>query len=243
MSSDEASSKVTYTSISSDYKEPSDVGSLGVVVYGYDGLMHPVDPPSSDYMPGPEEPKQAPLSPDYVSGPEYPEYLAPSNEEVPIEDQPYAAADSPIALSPSYIANSDLEDESEDGPMDYPADGGDDDDDDSLGDDVDDKDEEEASEEDEDEEDKDEEEEEEHLAQADSTAAASPVVDHVPSAEETEPFKTDESAATPPPPPAYRTTARMSIRAQTPIPFPSETEVDRLLAIPTPPPSPLTSLS
>ncbi|GKE45591.1 putative reverse transcriptase domain-containing protein, partial [Tanacetum coccineum] len=39
----------------------------------------------------------------------------------------------------------------------------------------------------------------------------SPVVDHVPSPEETEPFKTDESAATPPPPPpAYRTTTRMS---------------------------------
>ncbi|GJV83379.1 hypothetical protein Tco_1523277 [Tanacetum coccineum] len=35
----------------------------------------------------------------------------------------------------------------------------------------------------------------------------------------------------------------MSIRAQTPIPFPSEAEVDRLLAIPTPPSSPLTSLS
>nr|GEX87339.1 hypothetical protein [Tanacetum cinerariifolium] len=45
------------------------------------------------------------------------------------------------------------------------------------------------------------------------------------------------------PPPAYRTTTRMSIRSQTPIPFPYETEVARLLAIPTPPPSPLTSYS
>ncbi|GJT34444.1 hypothetical protein Tco_0924863 [Tanacetum coccineum] len=45
------------------------------------------------------------------------------------------------------------------------------------------------------------------------------------------------------PPPVYRTTARMSIRAQTPIPFPSEAEVDRLLAISTPPPSPLISYS
>ncbi|GKB13955.1 hypothetical protein Tco_0847878 [Tanacetum coccineum] len=69
------------------------------------------------------------------------------------------------------------------------------------------------------------------------------IMDHVPSAKETEPFKTDESAATPPPPPVYRTTVRMSIRAQTPIPFPSEVEVDRLLAIPTPPSSPLTLLS
>ncbi|GKD79488.1 hypothetical protein Tco_1342109, partial [Tanacetum coccineum] len=45
MSSHEASSGVTYTSISSDYKEPSNAGSPGVIVYGYDGLpMHPVDP-------------------------------------------------------------------------------------------------------------------------------------------------------------------------------------------------------
>ncbi|GKF53940.1 hypothetical protein Tco_0160850, partial [Tanacetum coccineum] len=62
--------------------------------------------------------------------------------------------------------------------------------------------------------DEDEEEEEEHLALADSV-----------------------------PPPAYRTTARMSIRAQTPIPFPSEVEVDRLLVMSTPPPSPLTPVS
>ncbi|GKF40027.1 hypothetical protein Tco_0120088, partial [Tanacetum coccineum] len=119
------------------------------------------------------------------------------------------------------------------------ADGGDDDDD-SSGDDADDEDEEEASEVDEDE---DEEEEEEHLAPTDSTAAASPVVDPVPSAEEIEPFETDESVATPPPLPAYHTTARMYIRAHTPIPFLSEAEIDRLLAIPTPPPSPLTPLS
>ncbi|GJW59781.1 putative reverse transcriptase domain-containing protein [Tanacetum coccineum] len=178
--------------------------------------MHPVDPPSPDYVPRPEEPEQAPLSPDYVPGTEYSEYLAPYDDEIPIEDQPYATAASP------------------DGPMDYPADEGDDDDDESFGDDADDKDEEEASEEDE--------EEEEHLAPADSTAA-SPVVDPVPSAEETEPFETEESVATPPPPPAYRTTARMSIRSQAPIPFLSEIEVDRLLAIPTPPPNPLTPLS
>ncbi|GKF58723.1 hypothetical protein Tco_0172260, partial [Tanacetum coccineum] len=116
---DEASSGVTYTSISSDYEEPSDVGSPGVVIYRYDRLpMHLVDPPSPDYMPSPEEPKQAPLSPDYVSGPEYPEYLALSDEEVPVKDHPYAAADSPIALSLGYIADSDPEDESEDGPTD-----------------------------------------------------------------------------------------------------------------------------
>ncbi|GJR36270.1 hypothetical protein Tco_1211954 [Tanacetum coccineum] len=64
---------------------------------------------SSDYVPGPEEPEQAPLSLDYVPGLEYPKYLAPSDVEVPIEDQPYVIADSPIALSPSYVADSDPE--------------------------------------------------------------------------------------------------------------------------------------
>ncbi|GJW51658.1 hypothetical protein Tco_0093009 [Tanacetum coccineum] len=81
------------------------------------------------------------------------------------------------------------------------------------------------------------------MAPADSTTAASLVVDLVPSAKEIEPFKTDEFAATPPPPPAYYTTVRMSIRAQTPIPFPSKEVVDILLAIPTLPPSVLTPLS
>ncbi|GKA07783.1 hypothetical protein Tco_0687007 [Tanacetum coccineum] len=70
----------------------------------------------------------------------------------------------------------------------------------------------------------DDDEEEEHLAPADSTAVASPAVDLVPSAEETEPFETDESAATPPPPPAYRTTSRMYVRTQKPIPFHSTFE-------------------
>ncbi|GKG44588.1 hypothetical protein Tco_0486026, partial [Tanacetum coccineum] len=41
----------------------------------------------------------------------------------------------------------------------------------------------------------------------------------------------------------HRVTARMSVRAQTPILLPSDTEVARLLTIPTPPPSPLSPLS
>nr|GEX62021.1 hypothetical protein [Tanacetum cinerariifolium] len=79
----------------------------------------------------------------------------------------------------------------------------------------DDDDEEESSEDDADDEEEDEgEDEEEHLAPANSV-----------------------------PPPIYRTTARISIRAQTPIPFSSKTEVARLLIIPALPPSPLTSYS
>ncbi|GKA64336.1 hypothetical protein Tco_0763942, partial [Tanacetum coccineum] len=236
MSSDEASSEVTYTSISRDYEEPSNVGSPGVIVYMYDGLpMHPVDPPSPDYMPGPEEPEQAPLLSDYVSGPEYPEYLAPSDEEVPVEDQPYVVVDSPIAISLGYIADSDPNEDSKDGLVDYPADGGGDDDDDDDDDDDsfdDDEEEEEATED-----------EEEHLDPADSIIA--PAVDLIPSSEETEPFETDKSAATPPPPPADQTTplgAKIFVRSQAPMPFPSEAKVKRLLALPTLPPSPLISL-
>ncbi|GKG38351.1 hypothetical protein Tco_0460063, partial [Tanacetum coccineum] len=100
--------------------------SLGVIVYGYDGLlMHPVDPPSPDYMSSPEEPEQAPLSPDYVPRLEYPDYLAPSDAEIPIEDQPHATDASPTAISLGYITGfdpeEDSEDESEDGPTNYPA--------------------------------------------------------------------------------------------------------------------------
>ncbi|GKE23621.1 hypothetical protein Tco_1435133 [Tanacetum coccineum] len=115
-------------------------------------------PASPNYVPGPEEPEQAPLSPNY----------------------PYAVAD-----SPGYVADLDPEEDSEDGPVDYPADRGEGDDDDSFDDD---EEEEEASKED----------KEEHLASVDSVIA--PVVDHVSSSDETEPFETDESATTPPSP-------------------------------------------
>ncbi|GKB40843.1 putative reverse transcriptase domain-containing protein [Tanacetum coccineum] len=130
--SDSEDSTVTYTEVSSPFKDLSDIGSPGV-----NGLpMMPKDPyayvvaafqapPSPDYVPGPEEPEQAPPLPDFIPEPE--------DEEDPEED-----------------------------PTDYPADGGDDDDDDgeSSDDDVDNKDDVE--------EDEDEEEEEEHLAPADS---------------------------------------------------------------------------
>ncbi|GKC36056.1 hypothetical protein Tco_1048440 [Tanacetum coccineum] len=88
--------------------------------------------------------------------------------------------------------------------------------------------------------DDDEDEDEEHLAPIDSTIVASPPV---PSAEETKPFETDKAAATPPPPPVYRTTSRLSVRSQALIPFPSEAEFARILALPTLPPSLLTPLS
>ncbi|GJZ58309.1 hypothetical protein Tco_0613803 [Tanacetum coccineum] len=77
-------------------------------------------PSSPDYVPGPEH-----LSlPDYVPRREYPEYLVPSDDEAPIEDQPLLADASPTALSPSYVANFDMEEDPEEDPVDYPADGG-----------------------------------------------------------------------------------------------------------------------
>ncbi|GKB78917.1 hypothetical protein Tco_0945812 [Tanacetum coccineum] len=74
-----------------------------------------------------------------------------------------------------------------------------------------------------------------------SPTAQSP--NYAPSVEETEPFETDESAATPPPHPAYRVTARISIPAPVPTPVWSDAEVARLLAISTPPSSPLSPWS
>ncbi|GJR39814.1 putative reverse transcriptase domain-containing protein [Tanacetum coccineum] len=85
----------------------------------------------------------------------------------------------------------------------------------------------------------DDDEEEEHPAPADSVVVALPTTDQAPSAEETKPFETDESATTPPPHPAYRVTARISIPALVPTPVWSDAEVASHLAISTPPSSPL----
>ncbi|GJW88292.1 hypothetical protein Tco_0163632 [Tanacetum coccineum] len=80
----------------------------------------------------------------YVSKPDYPEYLAPSDDDIPVEDQP---------LSPGYITDYDPEEDEEDPGedlADYPTDGRDnDDDDESSGDDDDDDDVEEDEEEEE----------------------------------------------------------------------------------------------
>nr|GFD22304.1 hypothetical protein [Tanacetum cinerariifolium] len=125
-----------------------------------------------------------------------------------------------IAQSPEYVPESDFEmhpeDDDDEDPVDYPADGGDDGDD-----------KEESSEDEEDDEmDVEADEEEEHPAPADSVVVAPTAA-------------TDESAATPPPHPAYRTTARNSIPAPVPMPAWTDSVVVRLLAISSPPASPL----
>nr|GEX14995.1 hypothetical protein [Tanacetum cinerariifolium] len=241
--SDSEDSTVTYTAVSSPFGGLSDIGSLGVdgtPVMLEDPYAYVVAafqaPPSPDYVSGPEYPP----SPEFIPEPIYPEFMPPKDEILPAEEQPPPATVSPIIDSPTYVPESDFEEDPEEEPKEdpsnYPVDGGDDGDD-----------EDESSDDDEDDDDvdieEDEDEEEEHLAPADSKAVALPVVDHAPSADETEPFEIDESAATPPPHPAYHLTSRMSIRPQTPISFPLDIEIARLMAIPTPPPSPLSSWS
>ncbi|GJV60582.1 hypothetical protein Tco_1466682 [Tanacetum coccineum] len=231
-----ASSAVTYTSVYTSSEpgrifwgadeELSDGGSPRVIVYGYDGLpMQPVAPPSPDYIPGPEEPhtplvpldedKREPIfiqphDPDYVLEPMYPEYIPLEDEHVfPAKEQPLPPVVSPTAESLGYVVESDLEedpeeyedDETEDGPINYPMDGGEDGDDDDGNSHRDDTDDDDGDEEDE-------EEVEEHLAPADSAVVLGLLSGFRPS-----------------------------------ISLPPEAEVERLLAMPTPPPSPPISLS
>ncbi|GJZ60146.1 putative ribonuclease H-like domain-containing protein [Tanacetum coccineum] len=210
--SDSEHSTVTYTSVPED---DSDIGSPGVEGPIFqdppspDYVPGPEGPPSPDYVPGPEEPEQAPPSPIYipfVPEPVYPEFLPVDDEVFPAEEQPMPAADSPTHQSPGYIPESDPEEDDEEDPeedpADYPADRGDDDD-------------------------------ERYrvrmkkkapnLAPADPTAVA---------------YSADQDPYL-----AYRVTARMSIRHQAPAPFLSEEVAERLLALPTPPPSPLSPYS
>ncbi|GKF57810.1 hypothetical protein Tco_0171347, partial [Tanacetum coccineum] len=179
--------------------------------------------------------------PVYVPEPIYPEYIpledkhefpAKEHHEFLAEEQPLPPVDSSTAESPGYVTESDPEedseeyedDETEDGPVDYPMDGGDDGDDDdgdSSRDDTNDEDEDDKDEE---------EEEEEHIASADSTIVA-PVDEPIFPPEGTEPVI---------PPPSTDSTigARITVR-----PLPPEAEVERLLTMTNPSPSPPISLS
>nr|GFC92548.1 hypothetical protein [Tanacetum cinerariifolium] len=99
-----------------------------------------------------------------------------------------------------------------------------------------------ADDEDEEESSDSEEEEEEHLA---LTVPAPALHSSIPASEdsdETEPFDEGETAATPPPF-GYHVAAKISVQPHIPMPFCSEAEVERLLAIPTPPLSPVSPTS
>nr|GFB71552.1 hypothetical protein [Tanacetum cinerariifolium] len=221
--SDSEDSTVTYTTVSSPYE-----GRLEDVSPGVDGPpVMPEDPyayivaafqalPSSDYVPGPKEPEQAPPSPvyiPYVPEPVYPEYIPSEDDVFPAEEQLMPAASLPTAESPGYIPKSDPDEDSEEDddedpeedPADYPTDH--DDEEEPSGDD--------ADKEDEEQDEDDDNEEEEHPASADSI----------------------------PPPHALRVTDRISFRPQLPILSFTKEDAERFLAMPIPLPSPLTPLS
>ncbi|GJV28774.1 hypothetical protein Tco_1385222 [Tanacetum coccineum] len=191
MSSDNASSAVTYTSVSSDLNGPSSCGiplvNAGELLemdpyeeVAQQGQAHPLLPA---YVPDPMELDEH--VPVYVPEPKHPEYHAPSDDDIQVEDQPYVNDASPTAESPGYIADLDSteEDDDEDPEEDPNEEHEPEDDDDD--DDTDDEDEEPTEDE----------EEEEHPALADSSMV--PVVDLVPSAGDTEAFESDEPAPTP----------------------------------------------
>ncbi|GKC22654.1 hypothetical protein Tco_1024804 [Tanacetum coccineum] len=118
----------------------------------------------------PQSPEHAPPLPDYVPSLEYLDYFVPSDDEIPVKDQPLPADALPIALSAGYVVDFDPLEED---PKEDPADEGDDDDkeEDEESSEDDDEEEEDTSEEDEDE-------EEEHLASADS--ATLPAINPIP---------------------------------------------------------------
>ncbi|GKG01082.1 hypothetical protein Tco_0305787, partial [Tanacetum coccineum] len=187
MSSNNASSTVTYTSVSSDSNRPS--------LWGIP-LMNAGEIPELDpYKEVAEQGQAYPLShayvpdlmeldehvPVYVSEPKNPEYHAPSNDDIQVEDQPNADDASPTVESPGYIADSDtMEEDTDEDSIDYPdkpEDGKEDDDEDFKEDPEEDPskdrepedDDDDDDTDDEDEEPTEDEEEEEHLAPADSS--------------------------------------------------------------------------
>nr|GEW39482.1 hypothetical protein [Tanacetum cinerariifolium] len=156
---------------------------------------------------------EAPPSPDYIPGPEAP----PSPNYTP-------GAESEPEMEPG---EDDGDDEKSKGDsIEYPTSRGDDD--------ADDEDEEESSDS--------EEEEEEHLALTVSTLALHSSIPASKDSDETEPFQEGETATTPPLF-GYRVAARISVQLHILMPFCSESEVERLLAITTPPLSPVSPTS
>nr|GFA38360.1 hypothetical protein [Tanacetum cinerariifolium] len=172
MSSNNAQSAVTYTSISSDSDRPS---------WGIPLMNAKLD-------------EHVPV---YVLEPEHPEHHAPSDDDIQVEDQPYADDASPTVESPGYIADSDsMEEDTNKDSIDYPNEpkDGEEDDDEDL--------EEDPSEEhkpEDDDEDLEEDLCEEHEHQDEDTKEEELSKGY----DETEPFKEDETTVTSPPPRHY----------------------------------------
>ncbi|GKA84802.1 hypothetical protein Tco_0806456, partial [Tanacetum coccineum] len=200
MSSDDASSTVTYTSVSSGLSEPSAWGiplmNAGEIpnVDPYEevaqhGQAHPLSPA---YVPDPMElDEHVPL---YV--PEHPDHHDSSEEDMPVEDQPNAED----ADSRGFMADSDsMEDDTDTDFIDYPDEPEDGEDDDK---------------------DPEEDPSKEHKFEDMETKEDEPFED----SDETEPFEEDGTAATPPSP--GRRGARITVRPQPPIVASTETLID-----------------
>ncbi|GKG33387.1 hypothetical protein Tco_0433546, partial [Tanacetum coccineum] len=69
--SDSEDSTVTYTEVSSAFKDLSDIRSPRVIVHGYNGLTMMIEDPYA-YI---EATMQEPAPPDYVPDPVYPEFM------------------------------------------------------------------------------------------------------------------------------------------------------------------------
>ncbi|GKE87210.1 hypothetical protein Tco_1564685, partial [Tanacetum coccineum] len=123
MSLDNASSAVTYTSISSDSNRPS----WGIPLMNA-GELSEMDP----YEEVAQQGQAPPLSPAYVPDPmeldkhvpvyvPEPEHHVPSDDDVQVKDQPYAEDASPTAESLGYISDSDsMEEDTDKNSIDYP---------------------------------------------------------------------------------------------------------------------------
>nr|GEU56210.1 putative reverse transcriptase domain-containing protein [Tanacetum cinerariifolium] len=139
MSSDNAQSAVTYTSISSDLDGPSwgiplmNVSELPEMdLYKEVAQQGQVPPLSPSYVPNLMELDEHVLA--YVLELEHLEYHVPSNDDIQVEDQPYANDAPSTAESHGYIADSDsMEKDTDEDSIDYPdepEDGEEDDDED-----------------------------------------------------------------------------------------------------------------
>ncbi|GJT53830.1 hypothetical protein Tco_0988884, partial [Tanacetum coccineum] len=216
MSSNNASSTVTYTFVSSDSNRPSSWGipleNAGEIPdmdpyeeVAQQGQAHPLSPA---YVPDPMELNEhVPL---YAPEPEHPEHLIPADDDSQAEEQPYAEDASSIAESPGYIADSDsMEDDTDADSIDYP-----DEPEDSKDDDEDPRDERES---------------EDEKAKEDESFEVS---------DETEPFEENETAATPPSPGCRG--ARITVRPQPPMATSTQALIDAFTAgspsFPSPPP-------
>ncbi|GJX68562.1 hypothetical protein Tco_0304289 [Tanacetum coccineum] len=252
MSSDNASSSVTYTFVSFDSNEPSSWGiplvNAGELLemdpykeVAQQGQAHPLSPA---YIPKPMElDEHVPI---YVPEPEHPEYHAPLDDDIQVEDQPYADDASPIAESPGYIANSDtMEEDTDEDSIDYLNEPGTNDEDHEEDDD---EDPEVDPSEEHDPEDKDEDPEEDpskdHEPEDEDAKEDEPSED----SNKTKPFEENETAATPPPPRSPQTRvpfsqtrlrrAQKTVRPEPPMPASMEARIAEHAATPIPPTSP-----